>query len=176
MARSLGVHHPWGGRPHGIGTVVGMSLDALPDVGSHPDRLVALEAVHNFRDLGGYPTVDGRSTRWRALYRADGLHRLAGADLDVIRTLGLRTVIDLRRPDEIAERGTFPVADHPVEYHNMWKDKEAPHYDDDADFLHWAYTDMLASGGATFAEAIDVLAASGALPAVFHCAAGKDRT
>ncbi len=159
-----------------------MSLDALPDVGAHPDRLVALEAVHNFRDLGGYPTEDGRVTRWRTLYRADGLHRLAGADLEVIRELGLRTVVDLRRPDEISERGAFPVDDHPVEYHNlsvldvMWHDMEAPAFDDDADFLHWAYQDMLATGGPTFASAIEVLAAPDALPAVFHCAAGKDRT
>ena len=159
-----------------------MSIGALPDVVDHPDRLVALEAVHNFRDLGGYPTSDGRTTRWRTLYRADGLQRLAGADLDVIRTLGLRTVIDLRRADEIAERGAFPVHDHPVEYHNlsvldvMWHDKETPEFDDDADFLHWAYTDMLATGGATFADAVDVLAGPDALPAVFHCAAGKDRT
>ena len=159
-----------------------MTADALPDVGAHPDRLVVLEAVHNFRDLGGYPTTDGRSTRWRALYRADGLHRLAGADLEVIRELGLRTVIDLRRPDEISERGTFPLDDHPVDYHNlsvldvMWMEMERPEFDDDADFLHWAYQDMLATGGPTFAGAIDVLAAPDALPAVFHCAAGKDRT
>src|SRR6478752_9718381 len=96
MARSLGVHHPWGGRPHGIGTVVGMSLDALPDVGSHPDRLVALEAVHNFRDLGGYATVDGRTTRWRTLYRADGIHHASEGDVERLLGLGLRTVLDLR--------------------------------------------------------------------------------
>ena len=96
--------------------------------------------------------------------------------------LALRTVVDLRRPDEIAERGTFPVDEHPVEYHNLsvldvlWHDKDAPEFDDDADFLHWAYSDMLDTGGATFADAIDVLARPGALPAVFHCAAGKDRT
>src|SRR3954447_15798634 len=160
MARSPDVHHLAGGRSRGIGTVVGMTTDALPDVGAHPDRLVALEAVHNFRDLGGYPTADGRTTRWRTLYRADGLQRLAGADLDVVRRLGLRTVVDLRRPNEIAERGSFPIDDHPVEYHNlsvldvMWHDKEAPPFDDDGDFLHWAYSDMLASGGPTFADAL----------------------
>src|SRR5262245_47528026 len=122
---------------------------ALPDVETHPDRLVALEEVHNFRDLGGYPTSDGRVPRWHKLYRADGLHRLDGPDLEVVRALGLHTVIDLRRPDEIAEHGAFPVADHPVDYHNlsvldvMWHDMEAPEFDDDADFLHWAYTDMI---------------------------------
>src|SRR6478735_2741077 len=182
MAGSRGVHRPAGPASRRIGSIFLMTIDALPDVGAHPDRLVVLDAVHNFRDLGGYPTADGRVTRWRRLYRADGLQRLAGADLEVIRGRGLRTVVDLRRPEEIAERGMFPVADHPVDLHHlsvldvMWMDKERPDFDEDADFLHWAYLDMLASGGPTFAAAIEVLAAPGALPAVFHCAAGKDRT
>ena len=41
-----------------------------------PPRLVPLAGTTNFRDLGGYPTVDGRTTKWRTLYRADGLYRL----------------------------------------------------------------------------------------------------
>lgn len=45
-------------------------------------RVVPLQAVHNLRDLGGYPTADGCVTRWRRLYRADGLQRLAGDDLE----------------------------------------------------------------------------------------------
>jgi len=43
-------------------------------------RVIPLFAVHNFRDLGGYPTADGRHTRWRTLFRADGLYRLTPDD------------------------------------------------------------------------------------------------
>jgi protein-tyrosine phosphatase len=160
----------------------GLRDGILPDVGAHPDRLIPLQAVHNFRDLGGYPTTDGRVTRWRTLYRADGLHRLAGADLDVIRTLGLRTVIDLRMDTELAERGRFPEADHPIDFHHLtvldttWAEMDRPEFDEDADFLHWAYHRMLIGGGPNFGAAINVLAGAEALPAVFHCAAGKDRT
>jgi protein-tyrosine phosphatase len=160
----------------------GLRAEILPDVGAHPDRLVPLAAVHNFRDLGGYPTADGRVTRWRTLFRADGLYRLAGEDLEVIRRLGLKTVVDLRMPAELEERGTFPVDLHPVDFHHLtvldttWAEMDRPEFDDDADFLHWAYHRMLVGGGANFAAAINVLAGDGALPAVFHCAAGKDRT
>jgi protein-tyrosine phosphatase len=42
--------------------------------------------------------------------------------------------------------------------------------------LVWAYTAMIAQGSARFATAFATLARPGALPAVFHCAAGKDRT
>ncbi|MEZ5223093.1 MAG: tyrosine-protein phosphatase [Ilumatobacteraceae bacterium] len=146
-----------------------------------PRRLVALDAVHNFRDLGGYPARDGTVTRWRTIFRADGLHRLTPSDLDVIRAIGLRTVLDLRSQPELDEHGTFPSHEvdvtfthHPV-IDTTW-DREA-HADVEAhDFLVWAYTEMLAQGAPRFAAAITALAEPGALPAVFHCAAGKDRT
>jgi protein-tyrosine phosphatase len=159
-----------------------MTPHLLPDIGSDPRRLVRLDAVHNFRDLGGYPTNDGRSTRWRTLFRADGLYRLTGADLDVVRELGLRTVVDLRSFAELDERGTFPHQDHPVQFHHVpvidttWDIARAEAATDAADFLEQAYLDMLDEGEERLAEAVIMLAEPGALPAVFHCAAGKDRT
>jgi protein-tyrosine phosphatase len=159
-----------------------MTLPMLPDVGSDPRRLVRLDAVHNFRDMGGYPTTDGRTTRWGRLFRADGLYRLTGDDLDTVRELGLRTVVDLRTQEELDERGTFPVADHPVMFHhvpiitNTWVFEDSQGEDDPAAFLERAYLSMLEEGEQRLAEAMLKLAEPDALPAVFHCAAGKDRT
>ena len=159
-----------------------MTTELLPDLASDPVRLVALEAVHNFRDLGGYATADGRSTLWRTLYRADGLYRLTPADVAVLEPLGLRTVIDLRSETELDERGRFPVDAHPVVFHHLpivdatWANLDRPKYERDEDFLIWAYQEMLTVGAPRFAKAFEALAEPGALPAVFHCAAGKDRT
>lgn len=159
-----------------------MTADLFADRDSDPERLVALEAVHNFRDLGGYETADGRTTLWRTLYRADGLYRLTPADVEALEPLGLRTVIDLRSAPELDERGRFPVDAHPVGFHHLpivdktWAQGDAPDYERDEDFLIWAYQDMLTVGAPRFATAFEVLAEPGALPAVFHCAAGKDRT
>jgi protein-tyrosine phosphatase len=158
------------------------------------ERLIKLEAVHNFRDLGGYPTADGRRTRWGQLYRADGLHRLTPADIDVLRPLGLRTVLDLRTAGELAERGTFPIDAHPVDFHHLpvidvtWDRDERPgtarNGRDGNDvgseaavaFLTVQYRALLDEGEPRLADAFGLLARDGALPAVFHCAAGKDRT
>ena len=96
-----------------------ISLDELPDVGSDPRRVLHLDAVHNFRDLGGYPTEDGRTTKWGVLYRADGLYRLAGHDLEKVRDLGLKKVIDLRTDEELDVRGRFPLEYHPVTFHHL---------------------------------------------------------
>ena len=159
-----------------------MSLPLLPDVGADPRRVVRLDAVHNFRDMGGYPTLDGRTTRWGRLFRADGLYRLTDADLEIVRELGLNTVIDLRTFVELDERGTFPVEAHPVAFHHVpvidstWDVTKAQEVTDPADFLEYAYRSMLDEGELRLAEALTTLCVPGALPAVFHCAAGKDRT
>ena len=146
-------------------------------------RSVALTGVFNFRDLGGYEAADGRTVRWHTLFRADGLDRLTPGDVEVLRPYGLRTVVDLRMAHELEEKGRFPVADYPVTFHHLsvmdrtW-DREAAAREDlpAADFLHARYGEMLAEAGPRYADALRLLAEPGALPAVFHCAAGKDRT
>jgi protein-tyrosine phosphatase len=146
-------------------------------------RSVALTGVFNFRDLGGYRTGDGRTVRWHTLFRADGLDRLTPGDVEVLRPYGLRTVVDLRMAHELEDKGRFPVDTYPVTFHHLsvmdktW-DREAAAREDlpAADFLHARYTEMLAEAGPRYADALRLLATADALPAVFHCAAGKDRT
>ena len=87
------------------------------DVAETLDRMIALEGAVNFRDLGGYE-AGGMQTRWRTLFRADGLGELTEADLSVLRALGIRTVIDLRSGSEL-ERGRFDVDAHPVAFHHF---------------------------------------------------------
>jgi len=145
-------------------------------------RVVPLFAVHNFRDLGGYPTSDGRETRWRTLYRADGLYRLTPGDAQAVVDLGVRTVVDLRTVNEVKTRGTFPVNDFDVAYHHLpiidatWGETATPEIEDVVEFLVWAYREMLGEASPRFADAMRLLAEEEVLPAVFHCAAGKDRT
>src|ERR1700755_911921 len=71
-------------------------------------RNLAFSSTYNFRDVGGYAGLDGRSVRWRRLFRADSLHRLKGDDWDAFRELGVRSVLDLRRGFEVAQFGRVP--------------------------------------------------------------------
>jgi protein-tyrosine phosphatase len=143
------------------------------------DRHLDLDTVFNFRDLGGYATADGRTVRWGRLYRADGIHRLSGSDLDRVRELGIRTVLDLRTPREY-EAGCFPVDDHPVDHHHLpvmaetWDEAELVERAED--YLTARYLDMLDEGSPALAGAVRVLSRAESFPVVFHCAAGKDRT
>jgi protein-tyrosine phosphatase len=142
------------------------------------ERLIALEGAVNFRDLGGYPAEGGMRTRWRVLFRADGLGDLTEADLEVLRSLGIRTVVDLRSGDEL-ERGRYDVDAHPVAFHHFPIIERLPdpeEFDRRPGLLGSQYQEMLRDAGPQIVAALEVLAAPDALPAVFHCSAGKDRT
>lgn len=142
------------------------------------DRLIALEGAVNFRDLGGYAADGGMQTRWRTLFRADGLGDLTESDFDVLRAIGIRTVIDLRSGEEL-ERGRFDVDAHPVTFLHfpiIEKLPDVDEFDRRPGLLDAQYQEMLSGAGSQFVAVLSALTAPDALPAVFHCTAGKDRT
>lgn len=67
-----------------------------------PARHLGLQGASNFRDLGGYPTGDGRSTRWRHIFRSNHLGQLTTADIEIVRALGVRSAFDFRGVEERA--------------------------------------------------------------------------
>ena len=143
------------------------------------ERHVDLEGCHNFRDLGGYPTRDGRQLRWRVLFRSDALHHLTPADVARLRgEIGLGDVVDLRSSGEIAIDGRGRLAAEDVRIHHL------PLFDGEgtvsADLgaritLCDRYFLMTEHAKRPIARVIQTLAEAEG-PAVYHCAAGKDRT
>ena len=67
-----------------------------------PARHFNLAGASNFRDLGGYPARDGRSVRWRQIFRSNHLGHLTEADIAVLRGLGLKSAFDFRGTEERA--------------------------------------------------------------------------
>src|SRR5579859_3417034 len=82
-------------------------MTSVPGADEHRRRGVPLDGTFNFRDVGGYETIDGGITRWRRLYRSDALHRLTDAAQRQLIDFGVTTIIDLRTD---AERRTKPDA------------------------------------------------------------------
>jgi protein-tyrosine phosphatase len=154
---------------------------AAPVSDADPSRKLSFEGCFNFRDLGGYPTTDGRRTRWRRLFRADGLSRLTEADLALLTSLGIVTVIDLRTVLEADTQGRFPHDVDGVTYHHLPLtdtlpgEEETPDWDRSA-FVSDRYLAMLSEGTETVSSALRLLADPAHQPAVFHCSVGKDRT
>jgi protein-tyrosine phosphatase len=139
-----------------------------------PARHLALDGTRNVRDVGGYPAAGGRRTRWRTLLRSDELTRLPTGTRDALEGLGLRQVIDLRWPEELAiSPNTFAGDGGPVRYTSipLLADDPTPHAG-----LAGMYQHVLDARGTQLAEVVRALLAADGLPAVIGCAAGKDRT
>jgi protein-tyrosine phosphatase len=145
-----------------------------PDAGR-----IALQGLHNFRDLGGHETSDGRRVRVGRVFRSDALHRMTEADVEAVRALGLVSVVDLRAPDEVAHVGTGRIDDLGADYHHLPTRPAVLSADAPAGEVTSAperYLGYLAEGPGCFAGLATLLADPASTPAVFFCNAGKDRT
>jgi len=148
-------------------------------------RHLDVDGAYNIRDLGGYPTADGRKTRWRTFLRADSLHRLPGASQQALVVYGLRTVIDLRRNIELEELPNVFAESVDVEYRHCNMVGEEP-LDDSAedtiqsgvpaDRIFSSYRTMLDSRQSAVRDILSSLAEQEGRTAMYHCAGGKDRT
>ena len=142
------------------------------------NRTIDLEGTLNFRDLGGYPTADGRAVRWRQVFRSDALHHLTREDIAHLREeIRLGMVIDLRSSAELRSEGRGPLAHEAVVFHHLplydgQTVKAAPSGDMS---LMDRYFLLAEFAKEPIGKVVSMLAAS-ADPAVYHCAAGKDRT
>lgn len=160
--------------------------DAPPGSVASVDRVLRLEGVRNFRDLGGYVTGDGCRVRWRRLFRSASLGSLTPRDHATLDRLGLRAVFDLRATDERAKEpvrwsgGPGPrLLDHDYLLDLSVLSQVLPRPDADVEAARGAFRALYSSLPARFVPAYRGLFAAllqGEAPLAFNCSAGKDRT
>ena len=136
-----------------------------------------LTGAHNVRDLGGYPTEDGKRTKYKAFLRGDSLNGLTGKDRAFLAEYGVTLVIDLRssketkmNPDHIDKREmeylNVPLLDQiqSTLLKGKMPDDMSEMYiglvENSKDGLKEVFTRMVNERGVI----------------LYHCTAGKDRT
>lgn len=149
------------------------------------------QGLSNFRDLGDLPLADGRHLKTGRWFRSDALAGLTDADLDALRRLRLKTVCDLRTPEESrTQPDRLPPGSRIQTVH-------VPIYHQVTAFLRTDYIDCLGDSGreAAFVDSLRVFyhkmamenhrelsqilalaMAEERLPVLIHCTGGKDRT
>ncbi|MGV9457267.1 tyrosine-protein phosphatase [Streptomyces sp. NPDC003635] len=158
-----------------------------------PSTEPELAGVRNFRDVGGLPTVDGRRVRHGVLFRSGHLAHATDEDAAFLGSLGLHTIFDFRNtadqklegPDvELAgvRNVNLPLSD-PADGAEFWKmvrDGEIEQLreilDDGkaANRMIESYRMIIKERTAEHSQVLHSLAED-SVPALMHCAAGKDR-
>jgi protein-tyrosine phosphatase len=139
-------------------------------------RHLMLEGSYNVRDVGGYTTEDGATIRWGRLFRADSLHRLSPQAVEILRQRGLRTIIDLRRPEEKEAAPNLLAGQPGIAYHHISLIGDRDPNTAPAHSLPEIYRRILDHSQEQIAQILTILAQEEGTPALVHCTAGKDRT
>jgi protein-tyrosine phosphatase len=134
---------------------------------------VLIPGTYNSRDLGG-AVADGGIVRNRMIIRTDVPTKLGDEGRAVLRSLGVRTAIDLREPVE--QRLDPPdFGDLPIEVHKQRIIGD--HYKVAHKMtLSAIYRHLLEHRAENLTGAVRLLAQPNAGPALVFCSAGKDRT
>ena len=147
-------------------------------------RFISLEGAYNFRDLGGYRTQDGEHICWGKLFRSDELSELTDTDLDTLTAMDIRTVVDLRSPNEKRDKENRLPPEVSYRHMRIYQKEPMRKYLSIILFqrhkLHRAlgasYLIMAEENAKAYGSVLRLFADPDNLPAVYHCAAGKDRT
>ncbi|MFC9737279.1 tyrosine-protein phosphatase [Streptomyces noursei] len=158
-----------------------------------PQSQPELAEVRNFRDVGGLPTVDGRRIRQGRLFRSGHLAHATEADAAFLAGLGLHTIFDFRNASDIKLEGpdvalpgvrnvNIPLTDPAdgAEFWTMVRDGELDQLrvvlgdGKAADRMARTYREIITTRTEDHSRVLHALAED-SVPALMHCAAGKDR-
>ena len=149
--------------------------------------ITTIDGLRNLRDLGGLRVTGGAVTRTGALFRSEA-PCLDGDGVDRLAELGIRSLIDLRDPDEVGEDPVSVPAGAVVIRVPVLR----PYDQDGRTVAEQLYAGEIRSFGAEqlgalliallednarqFGRAVSCIGADAEIPALIHCTAGKDRT
>lgn len=149
-----------------------------------------MERLINFRDFGGYPTVDGRRVKTGYLYRSGRVDRASKRDRERLHALGVKTVIDLRSARERRRAPSRPahlwpgvrVVSLPMPFDEIIRERLKPllfRRDVRAavyEMVEGVYIDTVDHSCSQVAALFTLLQQPQVYPLLIHCRAGRDRT
>jgi protein-tyrosine phosphatase len=171
------------------------SSDNEPEL--EPGQSLGIVSIPNLRDMGGYKTTDGSTIARGLVYRSNQLYEISANDMLLLAELNLKNDFDLRRASERDEKPD----ELPMGVNNVWLDVLADLPPSGSSNLSELLADpqqanillgdgkveemfkvayrqciSLSSAQIAFSELFLSLGEKNKLPALFHCATGKDRT
>lgn len=147
-------------------------------------RVIEMDNIKNFRDIGGYFTIDNRQIKWREIFRSADISSASLYDQERIRRLNIKMIIDFR--SEKAAR-KYPLLLHPsirkisLPLAPMDADKldeliEDMNFDrsDAIRYVQESYVDIIENHKEQFGELFDLLTNDSNYPILMSGSLGKD--
>lgn len=149
-------------------------------------RSIVMDHVQNLRDVGGYPATGGKQVRWDRVFRSGQLGKVDEWDSLRLANLGIRTVIDLRMPEEVAQAPTEHLGDMRVVHAPIaiGKIHDAPkrviegrmRKGDALVYMQDEYLQFVTDNSRSLAQALRPFLEERNYPILISCSYGKDRT
>jgi protein-tyrosine phosphatase len=140
---------------------------------------IAVDGCVNFRDAGGWSTIDGATMRRNRLYRSDDPVRVTDRGRRSVAALGFAAVVDLRQEQQFLRAPGF--VDSAITFHRPLVDRvidvDDPPPLTDPEHITDVYDSMIARSRGQIGEVLGIIGDHvGSGPVLVHCAFGKDRT
>jgi len=149
-------------------------------------RQVPLEGGINCRDLGGYINAQGKTVKWRQLFRCGHLAQLTDSDLDTLQKFNVCQVHDFRRVEEQQQSPSRPmlakvVNDYQIsigDISRFWEFLKDGLLTDQSShqLVVNSYKNCIETVIPAFGRFMRALVDDKNGAHLFHCSAGKDRT
>jgi protein-tyrosine phosphatase len=157
----------------------------LPD--DMPGRIMDVDGVINFRDLGGYHTADGKRVRTGLIYRSGALGDITEKGIAKLQELGIKLICDLRSAEEeVAAPDKYHQEPKPTYVHlplladDNRRERIMALFFNRSKFttmMPEMYTRVIIDANAPlYGDILRRIANADNLPTLIHCSAGKDRT
>lgn len=130
-------------------------------------RVMNIDGIYNVRDLGGYKTEAGETTRQGILYRGGALmrndvydhHLTDSGKAYMSEAMGIKTEIDFRNPTEAENEGGSPIPGAELTYITLG-----------------GYADSMNNWKSAYCDLFKILSNENNYPIYMHCTGGADRT
>lgn len=152
------------------------------------DRHLPMTQGYNFRDLGGYHTIDGKYIKWGKVFRSDDLHNLSPEDLHYLSEIPIVSIVDFRSEEEInlqpdknpiSTKENYKFSITPGNLMDAVRNNMDKMTTEEINSLMMDMNRLLVSDSSCvkqYKKFFSLLQNEENIPLLFHCTAGKDRT
>ena len=140
-----------------------------------------MDCTVNFRDIGGCVAYNGKAVKKGVFYRSGDMETLTDADLKVLDSLNLKTIVDFRTDEErmaVPDRtpaSVKKVVNLVVEPGSIFDLSEVTGATG-PDLMKKLNVFLVNEARTQYIEFFRILSNPVNTPLLFHCSAGKDRT